>query len=262
MAAINKAELLGVNIEDQARFEKINVVTAALENLTGSPITPTLRPPEEYLAEEEKVEQETIELHSRFQAAVDRAQIEGRFLSLRGNPIEIAAESARRVDFVILGNDPSSGKFHGHRLTEVIQAIVHQAARPVLIVPHEPMGEERIVIAYDGSAPSERMLRAAAEFARSIDIDEVHLLTVSSEKAEAERIQSSAIDYLRCYDLDVTAVISPGAPGEVIPEYANNLDTTILALGAFGASPLKEKLFGSVTEKVLSHSAAAVLVCG
>ena len=262
MAAINKAELLGVHIEDQARFEKVNIVAATLENLTGSPIVPTLRPPAEYLEEEEKIEKETVELHQKFQAAIDRAQIEGRFLSLRGNPIEIAAESARRVDFVIVGNDSAGASFYGHKLTELVQTLVHQAARPVLIVPHEPTGEERIVIAYDGSAPSERTLRAAAEFARSVDLDEAHLLTVSSDKAEAERIQSSAIDYLRAYDLDVTAVIVPGSPGEVIPEYANNLDTTILALGAFGASPLKERLFGSVTEKVLTHSAAAVLVCG
>ena len=262
MAAINKAELLGVHIEDQGRFSKVNIITAAIENLTGSPITETIRPPAEYLAEEERLEKETIELHTLFQEAVQKTGIEGRFLSLRGNPIEVATESARRVDFVVLGNESSTDNFYGHRLTELVQSLVHQAARPVLIVPHEPMGEERIVIAYDGSAPSERTLRATAEFARSIDIDEVHLLTVLGDRAEAEKIQSSAIDYLRGYDLDITAVIVPGSPGEVIAEYANNLDTTILALGAFGASPLKERLFGSVTEKVLTHSAAAVLVCG
>ena len=262
MAGINNAELIGVHIEDQNRFSRVNIITAAIENLTGSPITETVRPPAEFLAEEELVEKETVELHQRFQDATQRARIEGRFLSLRGNPIEVATESARRVDFVILGTDVTKDTFYGRRLTELVQSLVHHAARPVLIVPHEPIGEERIVIAYDGSPPAERTLRATAEFARSIDIDEVHLLTVMADRSEAEKIQSSALDYLRGYDLDVTGVIVAGSPGEVIPAYANNLDTTILALGAFGGSPLKEKLFGSVTEKVLTHSAAAVLVCG
>ena len=160
----------------------------------------------------------------------------------------------------MLGNsgEHEGVKFKAQGVTA--EGLLRRTTRPVLVVPHDAMGESKIVIAYDGSLAADRALRAAAELAEVTDMSEAHLITVTDNTEEAHLIQAPAVDYLHAYDLEVIPVVLTGKPAEVIAKYAKDIDATILALGAFGSNRLKESIFGSTTVAMLKNADCAVLL--
>ena len=51
-----------------------------------------------------------------------------------------------------------------------------------------------------------------------------------------------------------------GRAGDEILRYADHVDASVIALGAFGSNRLKEAIFGSTTDTVLKGANAAVLL--
>ena len=207
-----------------------------------------------------KLAQEGHALLEAFDERCAHARVSGQFVSKMGIPAEVIIASARSVDFIVIGN---SGQHEGIDQLHsglTTNALLHNTTRPVLVVPEEPAGDSRIVIAYDGSAASERALRAAAEFAEVTQLTDVHLLTISNEENVYETLQKAALDYLSAYDLELTRTVSQGNAADVIAKYVEDVDASVLALGAFGHNKLSERIFGSTTSAVLQQTSAAVLL--
>ncbi|MCB0358494.1 MAG: universal stress protein, partial [Bdellovibrionales bacterium] len=215
MAGLTDARLIGLFVQDAQRFARIAPADALAASIGASPAVESPLPPKEMLEEEERVEAESQQLYQAFQDSCEQARVRGRFLCPRGEPEHEIIEAARMVDLVILGN---RGKHSGapHRSEgDTVFSVLHVVSRPVLVVPEEPEGLGRMVIAYDGSATSERALRAAAELATVAQFDEVHLITAHDDPAAGEELQRSAVHYLSSYDLDTVAVVRAGDPKQV-----------------------------------------------
>ncbi len=235
LAGITGAELIGLFVEDIAR------VSAGAEA-------------------EAAVEKESLDIYRAFQERCARANVEGRFLSLRGTPDEVIRERAKSVDFVVLGN---SGKHSGtddKPSGATVQALLRSVARPVLAVPADVAGEPKVVLAYDGSLPSDRALCAAAEFCEISDMSSIHLITATKSVEECKSVQAPAIDYLSAYDLDITPACLTGKPDEAILAYVEQVDASVLVIAAFGANRLKDSVFGSTTDSILKSGKCAVLL--
>jgi nucleotide-binding universal stress UspA family protein len=240
LGGIIQAEVIGLYVENVGRFE----------NLSGA----------ELETAEREVEEESRDLRKAFQARCQSAKVQGRFLSLRGIPDDIIRERAKTVDFVIIGNSGTHRGTPERHSGETVSALLKSVARPVLVVPEDVAGESKMVVAYDGTLPSDRALRAAAEFAQISEIESVHLLTATGTTEECQTIQAPALDYLSAFDFHVTPVCLTGQPGEAILAYIEEVDASILALGAFGPNRLRESVFGSTTDAVLKQGQAAVLL--
>ncbi len=261
IAGITGADLLGLFVEDEARFVKAPpMVLAVAENLTGEAISPLPMEPDELISEMEKADSEADRVERFFHERCGESDVNGRFIRKVGDPAEVIVDVSRAVDFVVLGN---SGEHEGVKFKAkgvTAEGLLRRTTRPVLVVPHDAEGESRIVIAYDGSLAADRALRAAAELAEVTDMSEAHLITVTDNKEEAHLIQAPAVDYLHAYDLEVIPVVLPGKAADVIAQYAKDIDATILALGAFGSNRLKESIFGSTTSAMLKNADCAVLL--
>ena len=261
LAGLTDAELIGLFVEDQSRFMHISLGAAVLQNAVGEPMIPMPLPPEDLIAAEEEVEEESKALYELFQDRCQTAKVRGRFLSLHGIPEEVISGRAKSVDFVVLGNCGRSSLQLGFQHSAVtVNGLLRATTRPVLVVPEEALGESRLVIAYDGSAASERALRAAAEFAEISEMEAVHLFTIAGSDEEALEIQSPALEYLTAYGLEVIANHEKGRVGDEILRYADQVDASVIALGAFGANRIREAIFGSTTDAVLKGARAAVLL--
>lgn len=260
ISGLTHAKLFGLHIKDQRRLTHIPLTSALAGSIGMAPIVEIPLPPEELLKAEEKLDNEIQALIKVFDERCAQARVSGQFVSKLGFPAEVIIESARSVDFVVIGN---SGQHEGIDQLQsglTTNALLHSTTRPVLVVPEEPAGESRIVIAYDGSAASERALRAAAEFAEVTQLNDVHLLTISGEPDVYEKLQKAALEYLSSYDIELTRAVSQGKPAEVIAQYVEDVDASVLALGAFGHNRLTERIFGSTTSAVLKQTTAAVLL--
>lgn len=261
LAGLTDAELIGLFVEDQSRFMHVSLSAAVLQNAVGEAVVPIPLPPEDLIAAEEEVEEESRALYELFQDRCQTAKVRGRFLSLHGVPEEVISERAKSVDFVVLGNCGRSSLQLGFQHSAVtVNGLLRTTTRPVLVVPEEALGESRLVIAYDGSLASERALRAGAEFAEISEMEAVHLFTIAGSEEEAAAIQAPALEYLTAYGLEVITGHDKGRAGDEILRYADHVDASVIALGAFGSNRLKEAIFGSTTDTVLKGANAAVLL--
>ena len=192
-------------------------------------------------AQSEKLEEESLSLQQEFQECCRDLDLRNRFLVREGEPASEIARLGKRVDLIISG---ISGKHFGVNKNpgETITSLLKQTATPVLLVPEEPSGEQRLVIAYDGSNEADRLLKAAAEFATLADFKDVHLVSVGQDVEQTRLIQKHAVLYLAAYGFDITSELFQGERDEVIPQYVEDMEASVLAIKATGAENILDSL--------------------
>lgn len=133
---------------------------------------------------------------------------------------------------------------------------------------------DRILVGVDGSEEAARAARYALELASRVDASVTALHVVERGVLDLVRGSSEAAE-LRAERADVLAEVeriaedvghavddelAEGDPATQLTEHANERDADLVVVGRQGATGVKRRLLGGVTEQVLQHSPAPVLV--
>ena len=177
-----------------------------------------------------------------------------------GIPGEIIAREAIAHDIVVMAREgyPQGGE--GHNLDPLISSVIRGSIRPVLVAGKEFREAHRILVAYDGSIHAARALVVAAMLGPRHGM-QCTLANVSSSRETGEEILAPAETYL--YHHGVTPrrqVIIGSRASDLICELMTSTGSDLLIMGAYGHSPIREMLFGSTTERVLSHCGSTVIL--
>lgn len=135
---------------------------------------------------------------------------------------------------------------------------------------------KNILVAFDGSAHSERALDCAIDLAQkySAQVVLVHAFhpvpkewgSPFIEQAEArgvaaaEKVVQHAQAKLTFVKLAAVTEVLEGPPGEAILRVAEIRKCDLIVMGSRGLGELKASLLGSVSDKILHHSAVPVLI--
>jgi len=136
---------------------------------------------------------------------------------------------------------------------------------------------ERILVPTDGSDEAQKATDYAVELASHFDAT-VHALYAvepvsTSLPSEAmrradlheeyvewgEKITGQVADQAEAQGLKAVTAVVDGNPHEAISEYAVDNDIDLIVMGTAGRAGLRERLLGSVTEKVIRISDVPVL---
>ncbi|HSF69807.1 MAG TPA: universal stress protein [Nitrospira sp.] len=79
-------------------------------------------------------------------------------------------------------------------------------------------------------------------------------------RADGERLLERAVSLLPFHAGPVTKVIRAGSPAEVILTTAEEQGIELIVMGARGLGPFKERLFGSVSHRILTSASCAKLI--
>jgi len=139
---------------------------------------------------------------------------------------------------------------------------------------------KKILAPLDGSEFSECSLAHIRAIATGCHVPEVVLLMVvepiktiayaetsgdwvaekeKQNQAYAEDYLSQMADKLKKEGIAVQTVVAHGVPADEILNYAQNNQADLIIMSTHGRSGISRWAFGSVTDKVLRHSTAAVL---
>jgi nucleotide-binding universal stress UspA family protein len=153
---------------------------------------------------------------------------------------------------VVLQPDPERHTFDNM----ISRDVMLQAGGPVLFVPYIFRGEfrpKRIGICWDGSRLAARALRDAHPFLTQADA--VFALSVdAADTTPAETSLEKLGKYLTRYGRPTRLVDMPGAGIDVQPlilSMAADENLDMLLMGAYGHSPLQERILGGVTRGML-----------
>jgi nucleotide-binding universal stress UspA family protein len=137
---------------------------------------------------------------------------------------------------------------------------------------------ERVLVAVDGSDPSLKAVRMAAEVARRFgarlsmlhvvprlllppDVYGLAIATVEREhRAYAERVLEDARKALDVSGLELTTTVLFGSPAECIAEQATAPDVGMVVVGSRGHGAVARVFLGSVSDRLIHICSKPVLV--
>lgn len=140
---------------------------------------------------------------------------------------------------------------------------IRASVRPVLVAGanfHENTEIRSVLVAYDGSRHCARALPLAADLAARPGVA-CTLLSVAQSEELGQDILEPAEAYLYHRGIKPQKRIQVGTkPSDIICDIAISAGIDLLIMGAYGHSPIREVLFGSTTEHVLSKCRANVIL--
>jgi nucleotide-binding universal stress UspA family protein len=187
--------------------------------------------------------------------------VAGEFLVLEGDPDAELCEASKIHDLIVIGRDSD---FHGNpggRLTKTVERLLKDSCRPLIVTPDSTSRSSRIVIAYDGSAPSARALQIFTLLGLG-DRSELHVIAVDPDRAAADRRTRNAATYLARYGYAAAAhpIASEDDPADLVIAQAQSLDAGMLVMGAHGHRGWREALLGSFTTRLLARSPTPLFI--
>lgn len=199
----------------------------------------------------------TSDRAAALRAKADEAGVEIRVETERRMSFGVTdwlCDLAKLHDITIAGVD-SAGLLSERQLAE---CLLFQSGRPVLLVPRAhatPYKAERVIVAWDYSAPAARALADSLPILRRAS--EVTIATVGDDKEFAtsfgpgEVIEALERRGVRAGHREITR--GPGGIGDVLQGFASDSGADLLVMGAFGHSRLREFILGGATRGVLER---------
>jgi nucleotide-binding universal stress UspA family protein len=148
----------------------------------------------------------------------------------------------------------------GVHWVQLLERLVRAVHRPVLVVPGQSfVAPERLVLAFDGSPTAQRAVEGVAASPLLQGLPVVVAMAAADRHAQQEAL-AAACERLRAAGFEVCGEMHPGVPQDVLPRVLSSHATSLLVMGAYGHSRLRQLLLGSTTATLLRSSKVPVLV--
>jgi nucleotide-binding universal stress UspA family protein len=175
---------------------------------------------------------------------------------VHGDIIENIIESQDEIEVLVIGINSNKEQLIGTNVKDIIKSI----HKPVLLVNNEFISPRKILIAYNGSTESKKLLTSTAN--NPIFTKEIHrdIVNLNTNKQSSSLLLKEAKEIFAKNDIMVNTESLEGESEDLIVEYFAKNESDILAMGAFGHSWIKELVFGSFTSKILSKMKKPILL--
>ncbi len=249
------AELTGIFVEDEWRF--VHYPTAA--SFEGGMATPVPLPTDELEKENQNIEAEGAEIKAAFEKATKGRVAKASIIVVRGNVNDVLIAEARAADLVIMGKRGRNDSPGSQKAGPTTEAIIHDALRPVLVVPEQSNTGGGVLFAYDGSVGVQRVVVPGTILAK-MKGQGAAVITVEDDQVHAESLQRMLKKYFSAHGIEATYQVNRGKAARQIVETAKALNSGMIVMGAFGHGPFRQLVFGSVTLFVLENAPCPVLL--
>lgn len=205
----------------------------------------------------QKLEDRYRELRQSFSQACLAADLDFDLRQEQGRPREILVAQARSHDLVIVGL-PLRRTWSSTSLSpaELVDAIP-QGAQPLLILRESAQLPQRVLLVHDGSAPSDRAIKAYTGRPLFPGAD-LRLLAVRENAEEAQQLMRHVGEHLRSRWPEVETGFSAGRAQALVPEYARHWNADLVVMGVPRSQILSRALYGETVHNVLQQTTCAV----
>lgn len=166
-------------------------------------------------------------------------------------------------DLIVLGRDSTLGLEQlDDGVAPVIQALLHDGPRPLLVVPEVSLAnpDGPILVGYDGSIP----VMAALQLFALMGLAEgasVQVASAAATREEALALAEQGCAYLRHHGLVASPLAMLGdRPADLLLAQAEALGARMMVLGAFEVGALRRRLLGSATHVLLRGARVPVFI--
>ena len=164
-------------------------------------------------------------------------------------------------DLVVLGKRGEAAEFASGHLGANLERIVRSSHKPCLVTSRQFKPIERVLVAYDGSQSSQKMLQFVANTSIFAGL-ELHIVTVAKSAADKTAIErlGQAKSLAQQAGFESVSSVIEGHSEKAISNYVNDRDINLLLMGAYGHSRIRHLVIGSTTAQMLRSSHIPVLL--
>ena len=177
--------------------------------------------------------------------------------------------AARYAELLVLGQHQDDESVDGGVDAAFLQELLLKAAKPALVVPYAGSFEvvgRRVLVAWNGGAQATRAIDSALPLIEQAN--EVHVAVfgdVRGDAREGDHGEEPGADiglYLARHNAHVSVTRSRAEldVGAQILNRASDLGADLIVMGAYGKSPLRERLLGGATRTLLESMTVPVLM--
>ncbi len=210
----------------------------------------------------QRAHQQATHFLDTFTQTCVNAGVTSKPLEAVGDPHEQILLQAQRYDVILLGRQTAFKFATQEEPCDTLVHVIKHSPRPVVVVP-EQLGPENgnVVVAWDGSREAALTLQAFVCTGMAIGRT-LHLVSIAEEHAVAETRVQRAADYLGWHQIpnQVHVVATEDNTAAVILKQIQALNASLLVMGAFGHSALREFFLGSVTRTLLDRAPIPLFV--
>lgn len=253
----------------KAVFQLAEYQQARVTGVTFSSIKPGNLEGKNAKAVKESSELAAQQRMDEFLQAASRKGIDADSRILHGKfsyTAEKMAQLSRNFDLVVLRQArPDSD---GYAMSKTLaEQVILLSGRPVFFMPY--IGAHRIpcrkaMIAWDGTPTATRAVHDAIPMLTKME--KVMIMVVQGDKrktARGELLVDDLVAHLGRHD--VTAAVNRVNPGgldvaNIILNQISDNDIDLLVMGGYGTPSLKQKIFGGVTQSILSNMLVPVIM--
>jgi nucleotide-binding universal stress UspA family protein len=155
-------------------------------------------------------------------------------------------------DLIMLGKRGENFESAKEHIGSTIERVVRASSKPCLVTSRAYHAIEKVALAFDGGESSYKALNyiISSDMFRRL---EIHVVCVPDDKGEDFALQNlrKAEDLLNAAGLTPNCQMLPGIPEDIISTYVQEANISMLLLGAYGHSRIREFLIGSTTTEMI-----------
>ena len=210
------------------------------------------------------------QLEMMFREEVNRAGVVGAWHVGDADPPAALLRLAHQSDLIVFGQPQPEGPLAG-RAADVMQQVLLEAGRPLLIVPYAGKFEAlarlegfQVLIGWTETREAARAVHDALPLlAAAGAVTVLTILTGRDAPIDGQPPAAELAQHLQRHGVAATAMrsVTDGIPdSDALLSYACDVSADLLVLGGYGHSPLRERMWGGVTRDVLRHMTLPVLM--
>lgn len=197
------------------------------------------------------------EVLSRVETLADSQEASARFVKRQGRFNSVGVHHVRCSDLAVAALPTGDDSFS---LWQDAETLLFDTGRPVLFVPPEadaPAANAKIIVAWKNSAEAARACHDAIPF--MIRGASVEVLSVGEGEAPELLAETLARHGISASSEEIEKPNDRNT-GEVLLDTATQRGASLLVMGGYGQSRLREFVFGGATRTVLQESSVPVLM--
>ncbi len=188
-------------------------------------------------------------------AGVSRVTVEQR----HGELVETVTSLEEKADLLILGKRGQGAGVAADHLGSNLERVIRASIRPVFVASREFPEINNFLLAYDGG----HSMTKALEFLASQPLLHglrCHLLRAGKIDPHAEHLAQEAAAKLQASGYEVTVELTAGEPEKVIADSIARHHISVVLMGAYGHSRIRQLVVGSTTTAILRTCHVPVLM--
>lgn len=191
---------------------------------------------------------------------LNKNKIEFEAHDFTGIPTDEICSQARSNDLAIMGIRGEYERWSKHLLGDTVEAVSRQIAKPLLLVDRVFEPFNRIHCGYDGSDSAGKALQLSAHLAKNLKLL-LQVICISNSKEEREEVLAEAGKYLEPYQLEYQLRHESGQALDALINAQNNAPfSTLLSIGSYGHSRIREAILGSTTIQLMRNATKPLLL--